>query len=145
MFLKWIFPDYVSLFSVPAFQLLSVLSLSWEMGNWVYWKQKSHRQLDVCHIGMACFGFHLFWFCPLRCVVNYLRLARQRPPFFRLLKTTIPPSGYGWTQVSNREVASDFCTFHIPLIFFRDPCKNFSRRESALIRRRFVVSKQLDT
>lgn len=118
MVLKLIFPDFVSQFSVPALQLLSMLSLSWEMENWVYWKQKSHRQLDVCHIGIACFGFHLFWFCPLRCLANYLRLARQRPPFFRLLKTTIPPSGYGWTQVSNRVVAFDFWTFHIPLYWW---------------------------
>lgn len=144
MLLKLIFPDFVSEFSVPALQLLSMLSLSWEMGNRVYWKQRSQRQLDVCHIGIACLGFHLLWFCLLRCVENYLRLACQRSPLFRFLKTTIPPSGDGWTHMSNRVVASDFCTFHIPLIFFRDPCKNFSRRESALIRRRFVVSTQLN-
>ena len=67
---------------------------------------------------LECFGFHLLWFCLPRCVVNYWRLACQRPPLFRLLKTTIPPSGDGWTQVSNRVVASNFWTFDIPLYWW---------------------------
>lgn len=64
---KIIFLEYVTLFrsQLSSFSLCWA-SLSWEMGNWVYWKQRSHRQFDVRHIGITCLGFHLLWFCLLR-------------------------------------------------------------------------------